>query len=391
MSKVIVLTSSMIEDDFLKYQDIAKKKSNPSNQNFYSKLIKALSIFNDVSVISHRPISTQMFDKTEFESKKSQSDNISYYYTYISNHISYKPLHEFKSIYHEATKCIDDLHTNDFVVIVDVLRYNLLKAARKIGRKYHVPVIGMLTDNPQNLSAVTKKYINKIFSYALSLDGYLSLTNGLLKVFNTKNKPFYVFEGLVETISETKKDPLGEYLFFSGSLYERYGVKTMIDAYCASNIKYKLIICGSGPLEEYITNKEAEDSRILYLSQLDKNKILSLQQHAVANINPRPLNDKLDQESIPSKLLEYFASGAPTLSTKHPLLYKIFKSDAVWFENGEFESFKNGFDAFMTYNSTSLKKMASSAKIKVYSLFDLRVQGESITHFIDSLRTSENK
>ena len=391
MSKVIILTSAMIEDDFLKYQDIAKKKSNPSNQNFYSRLIKALSFFNDVSVISHRPISSQMFDKIKFESEKSQSNNVNYYYTYISNHILYKPLHEYKAIYHEIIKCVSELHTNDFIIIVDILRYNLLRVAKKIGRKFHIPVIGMLTDNPQNLSGVTNKYINKIFSYALSLDGYLSLTEGLLKIFNTRNKPSYVFEGLVETIETTKKEPLGEYLFFSGSLYERYGVKTMIDAYCASNIKYKLIICGSGPLEEYITNKEVEDPRILYLSQLDKNKILSLQKHAIANINPRPLNEKLDQESIPSKLLEYLASGVPTLSTKHPLLYDIFKNDAVWFEDGEFESFKNGFNDFMTYNATSLNKMASSAKVKVYSLFDLRVQGETITHFIDSLRTSENK
>lgn len=391
MSKIIVLTSSMIDSDFKVYQESAKKKSNPSNQNFYSKLIKSLALFNDVSVISHRPISTQMFDRIKFDAKKSNINNINYYYTYIANRATYKLFHEYKSIYRETIKCINELHEKDFVIIVDTLRYNLLRVAKKIGNKYHVPVIGMLTDNPQNLSGVTNKYINKIFSYAFTLDAYLSLTDGLLKIFNTRNKPSYIFEGLVETIEETKKDPLGEYIFFSGSLYERYGVKTMIDAYCASNTNYKLIICGAGPLDEYITSKEKEDSRILYLSQLDKTKILSLQEHALLNINPRPLNDKIDQESVPSKLFEYFASGAATLSTKHPLLYKIFMNDAIWFDGDDFNSIKNGFDKFMSYDISVLKKMASSAKVKVYSLYDIRVQGESISYFINSLRASENK
>lgn len=391
MKKILVFTSAMIDADFMKYQEIAKKKSNPSNQNFYSRLIRALAKFNDVSVISHRPISTEMFDEHFFEASKSNYENINYYYTYISTHFSYKAFHECKSIYQTATKCIEDMHTNDFVIVVDVLRYNLLRAAKKISKKYKVPIIGMITDNPTNLSGVTNRYINTIITHALDLDGYLSLSDGLLKVFNTHNKPSYIFEGLVEDTELTKKDPLGEYLFFSGSLYERYGVKTMIDAYLASNIKQKLIICGAGPLEQYINEKEGSDSRLLYLSQLDRNKILSLQQHALANINPRPINEKLDEESIPSKLLEYFASGVPTLSTKHIKLYKLFKDDVMWFNDGSYESLLQGFNAFSKCNYSSLKKMASTAKVKVFEFYDLRVQGEAITHFIDSLIASENK
>jgi len=390
MRKIMLFTSAMTDSYFTKYQETAKKKSNPSNQNFYSRLIRSLANFNDVYVISHRPISTQMFDNVSFEARKENENNVNYYYTYISTHFAYKPIHEFKAICHAANKCIDDMHTNEFVIIVDVLRYNLLRAAKKIGRKYKVPVIGMLTDNPTNITGVTQKYINKILSYAFGLDGYLSLSEGLIKAFSSGHKPSYIFEGLVENFESTKKEALGDYLFFCGSLYERYGVKTMIDAYLASNIKQKLVICGAGQLEDYIAKKESEDSRILYLSQLERSKVLSLQQHALANINPRPISS-LDEESIPSKLLEYFASGTPTMSTKHIKLYKLFKDDAMWFNDGDFDSIKRGFDRFSEYNYESLRKMASSAKVKVFSLYDLRVQGEGITHFIDSLMASWNK
>lgn len=390
MKKIIIFTSAMDDNNFSLYQENAKRKSNPSNQNFYSRLIRSLSIFNDVSVISHRPISSQMFGSISFDSKKTNQDGVNYYYTYISTHLLYKPFHEFKAIYHEAVKCVNDLESNDFVIIVDVLRYNLLRAAKKLARKNHVPIFGMLTDNPKNISGVTRKYINKILSIGSKLDGYLALSDGLVKAFSNGKKPSYIFEGFVENIDSPKKEPLGNYLFFSGSLYERYGVKTMIDAYLSSSIKEKLIICGSGPLEQYIFDKERNDSRILYLSQLDRNKILSLQQHAIANINPRPLSN-IDEESIPSKLLEYFASGTPTLSTKHPKLYNLFKDDAVWFNDGSFESLERTFNRFQEeYNYDSLKKMASSAKVKVFSLYDLRVQGEAITHFIDSFKNSEN-
>lgn len=391
MKKILVFTSSMIDSDFIKYQENAKKKANPSNQNFYSRLIRALAQFNEVSVISHRPISTEMFDEHHFDSTTSISNNVKYYYTHVSTNAFYKLMLECQSICHTANKCIDEMHTNDFVIIVDVLRYNLLRAAKKIASKYHVPIIGMLTDNPTNISGVTSKYINSVITHALDLNGYLALSDGLLKVFNNYNQPSYIFEGLVESTETTKKDPLGEYLFFGGALYERYGVKTMIDAYLASNIDKKLVICGSGPLEEYIYSIERKDSRILYLSQLDRKRIMSLQQHALANINPRPINEALDRESVPSKLLEYFSSGVPTLSTKHMKLYDLFKDDALWFEDGSFESLVNGFNRFHEYDYSTLKKMASTAKVKVFELYDLRVQGEAITHFVDSLRVSENK
>lgn len=58
---VLVFTSSMPDSHFSTYQDEAVIKPNPSNQNFYSKLIKTLAINNNVSVVSHRPFTKGMF------------------------------------------------------------------------------------------------------------------------------------------------------------------------------------------------------------------------------------------------------------------------------------------------------------------------------------------
>ena len=49
---ILVFSSAMRENDFSLYQEEAKIKPNPSNQNFYYKLIKTLAINNTVSVVS---------------------------------------------------------------------------------------------------------------------------------------------------------------------------------------------------------------------------------------------------------------------------------------------------------------------------------------------------
>ena len=65
---IVVLTSSMADADFNEFAKSARIKPNPSNQNFYNKLIKALSFYNNVSVLSLRPFVKGMFDDDYLDS-----------------------------------------------------------------------------------------------------------------------------------------------------------------------------------------------------------------------------------------------------------------------------------------------------------------------------------
>ena len=390
MKNILLLSSVMIESEFAKYQSDANIKPNPSNQNFYARLLKALSLKYNVSVISHRPFVKGMFKDKYLMSSMSIDGRNHFYYTHVGCSKVYKLFKEAKCIDDLVESAIIDFNSNDFVVIVDVLRYGLLKAALRIKNKYHVPVIGMLTDNPANISKASKSYVKHILNNASDLDGYLALTDGLVKVFNKNNKPSYVFEGLVDEQINCKNDPIDNFYFFGGSLYERYGVKTLIDAFKDSSIKDKLLIAGRGPLYKYLFDLEKKDSRILYLYQIPKEKVYSYEKRAIANINPRPLNEKMDNESIPSKLLEYLASGKPTISTKHPKLYEIFKDEVFWIEDSSKEGIKNALEDFVNTDYDKLIKMASTALVKVYELYGVNVQGQAIAHFIDSISSLEN-
>lgn len=384
---VLIFSSSMPDSQFSSYQDEAIIKPNPSNQNFYSRLIKTLAINNNVAVVSHRPFTKGMFRrKKSLESDITMCGNVKYYLTNVRSDKIYKILDEEKAIVKTAKAAIDDFVSNDFVIVTDTLRLNLLRAAKKIAKKYKVQIVGMLTDNPMNLSngnTFVKQYLMKLGS---SLDGYLALTDGLVSAYN-KHLPSYVFEGLVTEENEGKKDPIFNYFYFGGALFERYGVKTMVEAFHKSSLKNKLVIAGSGPLEKWIEEMAEKDYRILYLSQLNKDKNIGYLRNSIANINPRPLDPDLDKESVPSKLLEYLSIGTPVISTKYPKLYGLFKDDVTWIDGNDVESMRMAFDSYNVNNQENYLKKAATARRKVFEFYGLNVQAESIDHFLAEINS----
>ena len=387
---ILVFSSAMTQSDFAKYQSLAKIKPNPSNQNFYYKLIKALALRNNVSVVSHRPLVKGMFKNSVLETETVMDGNVKFYYTYNRPGKVFKLLKEKSSIETTAKQAIEDFLSNDFIILTDTLRFNLLKAAKKIAEQYKVKIVGMLTDNPFNLSSGSTYIKNKQKLEASNLNGYLSLTEGLVNVFNPQ-APSYVFEGLVAEENDSGKDPVHNYFYFGGSLYERYGVKTLIDAFIASNLKQKLVIAGSGPLDKYIEKCAENDYRILFLSQLSKEKNIAYMRNSIANINPRPLNEQIDKESVPSKLLEYLSLGTPVISTKYPKLYSTFKDDVSWIEGNSLEDMKNALENYNVENQNEYLKKAATARRKVFEFYGLNVQSESITHFLAAINSSANK
>ena len=387
---VLVFSSAMRENDFSFYQEEAKIKPNPSNQNFYFKLIKALSLNNNVSVVSHRPLVKGMFKRGYLESDTVMDGNIKFYYTNNRTDKMFKLFKEKSTIEKIAKQAIEDFMSEDFIIVTDTLRLNLLKAAKKIAKLYDVKIVGMLTDNPYNLSSGSSFVRKNLVLQGLGVDGYLSLTNGLVEVYDS-DKPHYVFEGLVSEEKEGMKDPIFNYFYFGGSLYERYGVKTLVDAFHSSNIKAKLVLAGSGPLDSYIEKLANDDYRILYLSQLSKEKNIAYMRNSIANINPRPLDTKMDNESVPSKLLEYLSIGTPVISTKYPKLYSTFKEDVHWIDGNTVDAMKIALESYEISSQEEHLKKAATARRKVFEFYGLNIQAESIDHFLAEINSSTKR
>jgi len=386
---ILFLTSSTSEKVFNELCEFSDVKPNPSNQNFYHRLIHSLAMYNDVSVISHRP-SVNARGKVNTGRYYDEEEQVKYYYTSSKPSKLYKIFSEKNEIINVSYKTILNWPVREFIIIVDPLRRNLTKAALRLKRRFGVPCIGMLTDNPKNLSKQKLSLSNQIIKNTKDFDGFLALSDGLIKAYEASEKPHYIFEGLVEDIPEYRKEPIGEYFAFAGALYERYGVKNLVEAFGQVNTTNKLVIMGSGPLKNYINQKAEEDPRILYLSQIPKNRVFAIEQHAIANINPRIFNETLDAESVPSKVLEYISSGRPTISTMHSKLFSIFPNDIYWVKDDSINALKEAMELVLKEKNADRNLKALTAKNKVYDMYSVAVQGESITHFLKSFKTSNS-
>ena len=129
---IVVLTSSMADADFNEFAKSARIKPNPSNQNFYNKLIKALSFYNNVSVLSLRPFVKGMFDDDYLDSRDGNDGTIKYYYPYIKASKSFKVSKQTDEILGTFERLLIEQGYKSFVLVVDTLRYSLLKAAKEI-------------------------------------------------------------------------------------------------------------------------------------------------------------------------------------------------------------------------------------------------------------------
>ena len=103
---ILVFSSAMRENDFSLYQEEAKIKPNPSNQNFYYKLIKTLSLNNNVSVVAHRPLVKGMFKRGYLESDTVIDGNIKFYYTNNKTDKTFKIFKEKQTIEKVAKQAI---------------------------------------------------------------------------------------------------------------------------------------------------------------------------------------------------------------------------------------------------------------------------------------------
>jgi glycosyltransferase involved in cell wall biosynthesis len=137
-----------------------------------------------------------------------------------------------------------------------------------------------------------------------------------------ENKPFIVVEGIynpdreLDMASELKDDKI---ILYTGTLMKRYGVLNLVNAFLKIKSKsVSLIVCGEGDAKNEILKLSQRDSRIIYKGLMAHGEVLSLQKRATLLVNPRTPEGIYTKYSFPSKIMEYFASGSPTLMYKLP-------------------------------------------------------------------------
>ena len=199
---------------------------------------------------------------------------------------------------------------------------------------FQIKVVGIVADIYDYMSLSVqknkKRNVHKlIFAYICDFcwkkyNYYILLTEKMNDIVNKLNRPYVVIEGFLssERISElknisVKSENNKKIVMYSGSIYEEYGIKNLIEAFTLLDRNdCELHLYGNTNMLDYINESISRDSRIKYFGCINLNELLQKQKDAYILVNPRPTNEEYTKYSFPSKTLEYMATGNICVSTK---------------------------------------------------------------------------
>lgn len=339
-------------NDFEKMMKYVEVMPNPSNQNFHYRFITSLNEHYKVKVISQRPLNQK---NTKLNAVLDEFHHNFYYPGFRT-----KPLVRNLELYKNSKEIIRSLKisSTDYV-FVDLLNLNLVQLAKNVKRKYKTKVVGILSDNPHNLTNVKSNYIKKVEKGFKLCDGFVCLTSNLSEYANKSNKAYAVINGVLSytKIKSEIDEKSGKYIYFAGALHEKYGVKNLINSFLKLKTDMRLVIAGHGPLSDEIALLSENHPRVDFIGSISPYKSLMYANEAYINVNPRPYNETLDKYSIPSKVIEFANTGRPTISCHHTTLKEIYKDSICWCEDsvdGLQIAIKTICDNYETYQKKAL-------------------------------------
>lgn len=199
-----------------------------------------------------------------------------------------------------------------------------LGAVKNIDKSCKVTLI--VTDLPEyydlGKTGIIKKLMRKInnkmiYSAMARADRFVLLTEAMRAPLGVGSRPYTVVEGIYGGEIHAQSETQGKNIFYAGALHERFGIKTLLDAFSMiSDEDFRLILCGDGDAVPAIKKAAEKDPRIKYLGYVPKKEADSLRADAALLINPRPAQGEYTKYSFPSKTMEYLASGKPFLGYK---------------------------------------------------------------------------
>lgn len=260
-------------------------------------------------------------------------------------------------------------------------------------KKYHVKSVCLLADPPIDplkrnpIKTFLKKIENSLSKNAIKkYDGLIVLNKKMAEDFSPK-VPYLLVEGGID-IDPSKMNGLKNLKsslmsVYAGALTDYSGIRNLIESfkYILSN-DIHLSIYGSGPLEDYVINQTKQDSRITFMGQVSNTEMLSIQKSVDLLINPRVIDDPVSQYTFPSKIMEYLASGTPTITTRINGLPEDYLEHLFLFSNDDAISIAKGLEDIASMDRSELKAKAISARTFIIRNKSWKAQEERIYDFL---------
>jgi glycosyltransferase involved in cell wall biosynthesis len=383
MAKIILIGTVLPPFTFQQWLDVGEVM-NPSHQMFFTRVIEGIANQQSIQVLCLPPVK-----KTS--SKRLISENIYRFkqIMYIQfpffNHRWLRPISLSFYIHRYLKKTILK-SAEDVVLLIDGNSRLSGSIAKRYQHHRRVKTIGIFTDSPKQISNLRPHQVKSWYRLHQHHHAYIGITSALLKEFNLNKKPQFELPCVVDAIEGAKQHDR-PYIFFSGALYERYGVESMIHAYLQLKPRnMDLLIAGFGPVAQRIEQLSQQHRQIKFLGLLHPTLTRKYQAGAYINLNPRPLDVDLDQVAIPSKVLDYISSGAPTLTTRHPWIETQFGDRIDYIDDTSVDGIRIALKRFLLADYGLAQTKAIKAKNFVLATFGKEKIGHDLFAWINDLK-----
>lgn len=371
---VLYLTSHVLEEDFSSRYGVVAHMPNPAGQNFHGKVLRALSLVEDVHACCLVPQALGRFERDDFE-----QDGIHYAYFYGPSNRYLRAL----TLPGTMAKHIASKHSKDKqpVILYDALSATLSLAARKLSQKLHAPRIPILTDEIANITGATESFVKRIHSLNAEADASIALTQGLVESYGLASKPHFIQPAFVEEEPVPPKQSDRPYLYYGGALFIKDGTKDLIEAYQELRPDYDLVISGHGNYEKETEEASRNIPGIHYLGQISKQKHFQYIAGSALCLNPRHYNPKLDACAVPSKVMEYLVYGDYIVSTLSTPLREEFGASINWIE-GDFKTF---LKAHLNQQGKLINLTKNDAKKSIVEQYGQQKSALNLQRFLKNL------
>ena len=401
---VIYLSSGCSDEKFDELLQKGYTKKLPQAQKYHRLLMEGIAkaLDGEITAIAAIPVNSQWAKQSKFERETEERSGVHYIYPAFRNSTLFRKSSRMRSAKKEI-KCLYQQNP-DCVIVCDVLNIALADAARACGKKYGIPVIGIVTDVPGHTSGARAKTLSfvqrMIGKYAsrknekniVKYDAYLFLTEEMNEVVNRKGKPYIVIEGhsdakMKDVPNEPENKSTPKVAMYAGGIHREFGIERMVNAFLRGGFDgWELHIYGDGNYQKDLTALAAEDDRVKYFGAQPNALVVEQQLKATLLLNPRLTDAEYVKYSFPSKTMECMASGTPLLTTKLPGMPKEYYDYVYFFEDESEEGMQRAFESVLSKDAGELHAYGLRAKEFVMNEKTNVRQAEKLLDFARTLR-----
>mgnify|MGYP004508158367 CR=1 FL=1 len=396
--EVLTMTNSCSEIMYKSVCQMRKQMIVDPQQKFFRLLIDGLAgnEMVNVTAASALPVSASTVKQYIFRSTIEQTETgVRYYYLPFLNGKISRYLTLILSSGRFAKKWCKQNFNRDAWVIVDPLVPVISVPARLIAQKSGIKVAAVITDIPTlctNMKGRKENIVKRIFLSAYqhisdadlqAYDAYIPLTESINDVVNMNNKPYIVVEGFADSNDREISDVHENYIMYAGGLYEKYGIKTLVEAFVALNRKdLYLYLFGDGPYVDELKRIQRIYPNIRYMGCISADEVVKYEKRALLLVNPRPTNEKFAKYSFPSKTMEYLLSGTAVVSTKLPGIPKEYFTYMYTFSDYTRDSILKELDDILSRPKKEIEKMGQQGHAFVSENKNNVVMAKKIIKFL---------